>query len=154
MLDYTLFQFQSLIVLKYFLPGLMLNGQPDGKSVNLLPLVALGPADVTTSLLNILLFVPFGFGLPFVSRFGFGWTVAAGVLVSAAIETAQFATGYAAGITFRIADVNDVLFNTAGAAIGYLLFLAFARFYRRFARAWGMGADPISRHIIERPQLR
>jgi hypothetical protein len=31
-LDYTLIQFQSLLLLKYFAPGLILNGQTAGKA--------------------------------------------------------------------------------------------------------------------------
>ena len=51
-LDYTLFQFQSLVLLKHFMPGLILNGQTDGKSMNLIPLITLTPQDLNTSLLN------------------------------------------------------------------------------------------------------
>ncbi len=64
-LDYTLFQFQSLLLLKYFVPDLMLNGQGPGKALNLIPLVTLGSEDLKTSLLNVLMMIPFGFGLPF-----------------------------------------------------------------------------------------
>src|ERR687885_2589032 len=67
-LDYTLFQFQSLLLLKYFMPGLILNGQTAGKSINLIPLVMLTSQDLKTSLLNILMLVPFGFGLPFITN--------------------------------------------------------------------------------------
>src|ERR1043165_8828513 len=38
-LDYTLFQFQSLVLLKYFMPDLILNGQTAEKAINLVPLV-------------------------------------------------------------------------------------------------------------------
>src|SRR5918912_4395387 len=68
-LDYTLFQFQSLLLLKYFMPNLILNGQTAGKHMNLIPLITLTPQDLNTSLLNILLLIPFGFGLPFITNF-------------------------------------------------------------------------------------
>src|SRR6476646_10497547 len=68
-LDYTLFQFQSLLLLKYLKPGLILQGQAAGKSLNLIPLITLTPEDIKTSLLNILLLIPFGFGLPFITNF-------------------------------------------------------------------------------------
>ena len=67
-LDYTLFQFQSLLVMKHFVPGLILNGQTAERSVNLIPLMTLTVEDLNTSILNILLMLPFGFGLPFVSN--------------------------------------------------------------------------------------
>src|SRR5258706_2798914 len=68
-LDYTLFQFQSLLLLKYFMPDLILNGQTAGKDLNLIPLITLTPQDLKTSLLNILLLIPFGFVLPFIRNF-------------------------------------------------------------------------------------
>src|SRR5437868_2959539 len=52
-LDYTLFQFQSLLLLKYFAPGLILRGQEAGKEMNLIPLLTLTSEDLKTSLLNI-----------------------------------------------------------------------------------------------------
>ena len=130
-LYYTLFQFQSLLVLKYFAPSLRINGSPAEESVNLLPLATLTAGDVTTSLLNILLFVPFGIGLPFISNLRFKGTTAAAMAFSLAIEAAQFVTGYLAGVTLRVADVNDVIFNAVGAMIGYGLFAGLLRAYLR-----------------------
>lgn len=126
-LDRTLFQFQSLIVLKHFAPHLMLQGQGDGSSVQLVPLVKLTHEDIETSLLNVLLMVPFGFGLPFITNLRFAGTVVAGVLFSVTIEMLQLATGLIGGITFRIADVNDVIFNAAGVVLGYGLYAGLLR---------------------------
>ena len=134
-LDYTLFQFQSLLLLKFFVPGLMLRGQEDGTSVNLIPLVTLTGADLKTSLLNVLLLVPFGFGLPFIARVQAKQVVAGGALLSVAIELAQLLTGYLAQMTFRIADVNDVIFNAIGAAMGYWAFALFARWWTPWLRS-------------------
>jgi glycopeptide antibiotics resistance protein len=152
-LDYTLFQYQSLLVLKYWMPNLMLNGQTAGQSMNLVPLVRLAPADIQTSLLNVLMLVPFGFGLPFITDLRMRHVVLAGALFSIAIELLQLSTGVLAQITFRVADINDVIFNTTGAAIGYLMFAAFTRSYRRVSSGWGIKMHPISRHIAERPQI-
>ncbi len=148
-LDYTLFQFQSLLVLKHFMPGLMLNDEAAAESVNLVPLALLTVADLETSLLNILLFVPFGFGLPFITDMRTKGIIIAGLLLSVAIELLQFLTGLAAGITFRVADINDVLFNTLGACIGYILCVLFLRGYRRVLKP-GHRSGPISRHILSR----
>ena len=149
-LDYTLFQIQSLLLLKYFSPNLILKGQTAGKSLNLIPLVTLTLQDLTTSLLNILLFVPFGFGLPFITNLPMKKIVIFGALFSIAIEFLQWVTGFLANITFRIADINDVIFNTVGAAIGYILFIAFMRIYRQIYQNWGVSANPILRYIAER----
>lgn len=152
-LDYTVFQFQSLLLLKYFMPNLILSGQTVGKDLNLIPLLTLTPQDLETSLLNILLFMPFGFGLPFITKYCLKQVVVLGVLFSILIEFLQWITGYVANITFRIADVNDVIFNTLGAALGYILFIGFVRIYRHLAPKEERSTNPLLRHIAERPQI-
>lgn len=151
--DYTLFQFQSLILLKHFVPGLMLNGLSAEKSVNLIPLATLRLEDVKTSLLNVLLMIPFGFGLPFITSFSMKRVVAAGALFSIVIELLQLITGFMANTTFRVADINDVIFNTAGVVIGSMIFVAFVRMYRQASRNWAMKEIPVLRYIAERPQV-
>ena len=151
-LDYTLFQFQSLIVLKHFVPGLILHGQEAGQIANLVPLVTLTVDDFKTSLLNILLMVPFGFGLPFIANIRFKAVVAIGTLFSIAIELLQLMTGVVGGVTFRIADVNDVIFNAIGVSSGYMLFVVFMHIYRHAFRNPEISANPVLRHLDERPQ--
>lgn len=152
-LDYTLFQFQSLLILKYFMPNLILNGQTEENHINLIPLLTLTSQDLGTSLLNILLLIPFGFGIPFVTNFRIKKTVIMGALTSIVIEFLQLVTGLLATITFRIADINDVIFNTAGVAIGYILFVGFVRMYRHISHNGEISTNPILRYIAERPQI-
>jgi glycopeptide antibiotics resistance protein len=68
---------------------------------------------------NVALFLPLGFLLPLLApRLDRFWrTVGVGFLLSAAIELSQVASP---GV--RRADVNDVLMNTLGAAVGYLVY--------------------------------
>ncbi len=153
-LDYTLFQFQSLIILKMLLPDLMLRGITAGKSLNLIPLFTLTPEDVKTSLLNIALMIPFGFGLPFITNLRMQRTVVIGGLFSISIELLQLMSGLIAKMTFRIADINDLLFNTVGVALGYMVFLGFLRFYRSISRDWKIAKNPILQYIAERPQIK
>ena len=152
-LDYTLFQFQSLILLKYFMPNLIINGQTAEKSMNLIPLIILTSQDIETSLLNILLLMPFGFGLPFITNFRMKKIIVMGALFSILIEFLQLITGFMAKITFRIADVNDVIFNTVGVVIGYILFIGFMHLYRHISHNWEISSNPILRYIAERPQM-
>jgi glycopeptide antibiotics resistance protein len=133
-IDYTLLQYQSLLVLKHFVPNLMLNGIQGGRSINLIPLVTLTAGDAKTSLLNILMLMPFGLGLPFITDWRMKRVVIAGMFVSVGIELLQLATGLIGHMTFRVADINDVLFNTLGAMIGYMLFIGFVRTARRVFR--------------------
>ncbi|MGE5351283.1 MAG: VanZ family protein [Ignavibacteriales bacterium] len=151
--DYTLFQFQSLLLLKHFVPGLMLNGLSAEKSLNLIPLATLRLEDVKTSLLNVLLMMPFGFGLPFITSFSMKRVVAAGSLFSIVIEFLQLITGFMANTTFRVADINDVIFNTAGVAIGSMMFIAFVRICRSASSNWAMREIPVLRYIADRPQV-
>lgn len=152
-LDYTLFQFQSLLLLRHFMPGLMLRGVAAGESVNLVPLVTLTLEDLKTSLLNILLMVPFGFGLPFITDLRMKKVLIVGALFSIGIELLQLVTGLMARLTFRVADINDVIFNTIGVAIGYMLFVGFVRICRRLAHEGIASTNPIVRHVAERPQI-
>jgi len=152
-LDYTLLQFQSLLLLKHFVPNLMLNGIEAGRSVNLIPLATLTFEDVKTSLLNILMMMPFGFGLPFITNFQMKKVVVAGLVMSIVIEFLQFATGFWANVTFRVADINDLIFNVFGVAVGYVLFVGFVRICRHVSRNWKLSANPILQYITERPQI-
>ena len=78
---------------------------------------------------NILMTVPFGFGINFIARLkarDFFW-VAFGL--GLLIETVQFALDLILGGAYRSVDINDVLFNGLGVWIGYGLFLVFAWLY-------------------------
>jgi glycopeptide antibiotics resistance protein len=152
-LDYTLFQFQSLLLLKHFMPDLILQGPSAGESMNLIPLITLTLEDLKTSLLNILILVPFGFGLPFITNFRMKKIVVIGALFSIVIEFLQLITGFMAKFTFRIADINDVIFNTVGVAIGYILFVGFVRIYRHISHNREISGSLILRYIAERPQI-
>lgn len=71
---------------------------------------------------NIAWFVPFGLLWPLVrKRRGFFQTVFAGMLLSFLIETVQFF------IWTGISDIDDIIFNTSGAIVGYLLFWLFLK---------------------------
>lgn len=152
-LYYTEFQLQSLFLLKYFIPNLMLQGQAVGKNMNLIPLITLTPQDLKISLLNILLMIPFGFGLPFITNFRMKKIVVIGALFSIVLEFLHLITGLMAKMTFRVADINDVIFNTVGVAAGYILFVGFVRIYRHISHNWEISANPILRYIAERPQI-
>lgn len=68
-------------------------------------------------LLNVALFVPFGFLVPWLWRKMDRWihVVPAGTLFSLFIELSQL-------FNDRITDVDDLIMNTLGVAIGYALF--------------------------------
>lgn len=78
---------------------------------------------MSQAVLNILLTVPFGFGLPFLRRLRARDVLAIGVLFCIGIEMAQLLADalYLALPTWSI-DINDVLLNSLGVALGYAAF--------------------------------
>lgn len=84
-------------------------------SVNIIPFLDMIP-DFKNACLNVLLFVPFGIFLPILwSSFrSLRRTVLTGLAVSGVIELAQL-------FTFRTTDINDLITNTLGAALGFCI---------------------------------
>jgi glycopeptide antibiotics resistance protein len=91
--------------------------------------------------------------LPFITRFRFKKVVVVGLLLSIGIEFLQLITGFMANTTFRVADINDLIFNTVGVAVGYTLFVAFMHICHRVFPNWKTSTNPILRYIAERSQV-
>ena len=72
-----------------------------------------------TFILNIMLFIPLGILCPYISNTfkKAANTLLIGFCLSLAIEVSQLFTAY------RVTDINDLIANTAGVMIGYLIFL-------------------------------
>ena len=94
-------------------------GLPDCRNALFLPRLNLVPfvrmwASPAEAVLNVLLFVPYGFALPLLwKKFRDGRrTAAAGFFLSLFIELAELFSG--------ITDTDDLILNTLGAWIGYL----------------------------------
>lgn len=84
-------------------------------NVNLIPLADI-PGDFFNAVLNVLLFVPLGFLLPQLWK-DYGTirkTVGFGLVFSLSIEISQLFSG-------RTTDINDLLTNACGTALGFLL---------------------------------
>ena len=104
--------------------------------VNLIPFADM-MVDFST-LLNILLFVPLGFFLPLLwSDFrSVKKTVLWGLFTSLSIELLQI-------FTFRSTDINDLITNTLGTAIGWLLAISLLKKYPF------MGCDKAERAVTQ-----
>jgi len=75
---------------------------------------------------NILLTLPFGFGINFIRKVrpkAFLWLAPA---VGCGCELAQLIISLVFKSGFRAVDINDAIFNTIGVLLGYALFRAFA----------------------------
>jgi glycopeptide antibiotics resistance protein len=138
----------------YFVESMrVVIGQNVWSHFNLIPLVFIGGQDIKATLLNILLFMPFGFFLPFIKNIGSRKTILRAVLFSIFIEAMQFALAFVSGFTLRYIDINDVIFNTLGGIIGYILFVLFVKVIRYVVNKWSIYQNPILKYIVERPQV-
>jgi glycopeptide antibiotics resistance protein len=82
---------------------------------------------------NVIGFIPFGFLLPVISgKLRHFWlAVLLGALFSASIEILQLLTRSGSF------DVDDIILNTAGTALGYILFLICDRIFRKAEQRYG-----------------
>ncbi|MFT7840980.1 VanZ family protein [Saccharothrix sp. BKS2] len=94
-------------------------GLPWYSQVNPIPLLT---ADAPSFVLNVAMLVPFGVLLPLVAAraVGVGRVAAMSLAFSGAIEVAQLLVYVLAG-SGRSVDVNDLVANTLGGVLGYLL---------------------------------
>ncbi|MBC1475824.1 VanZ family protein [Listeria grandensis] len=78
---------------------------------------------------NIALFFPFGFYLPIIiPEFGFKKIIFVSFLFSLTIELTQEVINFILGFNYRSFDVDDLICNTLGALLGYILFKYIAKF--------------------------
>lgn len=86
-------------------------------------------------LLNITMMIPFGFLYPIINKKGVIKTVISTFLFSLFIESSQLLSVWWNGVNTRIFDVTDLITNTLGGLIGYIIFfvlkLTFLRSKRR-----------------------
>lgn len=79
---------------------------------------------------NIFAFSPFGFMLPIIAKNGRGWiaTVFSTFIFSLVIESCQLF------MKVGVFDVDDLLLNTVGGAIGYIVYRISLKGYRTYDR--------------------
>ncbi len=82
-------------------------------------------------ILNVLMFIPLGFTLPFLwKRANMLKVVLIGFLCTMFIEFVQ-------GFMYRSSTIDDVVCNTLGALLGYLLYLIIKKLFPKFAAKAG-----------------
>ena len=96
-------------------------------TLNLIPFQDFSASNIAGMILNAVMFAPLGFLLPAYFECYRRWnrTIAAGFLTSLAVEAIQL-------FTFRATDVDDLIMNTLGAYLGYVISWAF--FHKKWAR--------------------
>jgi len=105
--------------------GIYANQTPWYQSIQWIPLLT---ADASSFLLNILLFMPLGFMLPFVKPWvhSIRTAAAAGLALSFLIEITQLLLRVTLG-NGRSTDLNDLIANTAGSVIGFVILNMFSK---------------------------
>jgi glycopeptide antibiotics resistance protein len=83
---------------------------------------------------NILLTIPFGFGINFLIRIKPKNILWLSLMVGIVFEFSQLVISLTFRSGFRAIDINDVIFNGIGVLIGYGLFRLFAWAYVRVAK--------------------
>ncbi|SNX52613.1 VanZ family protein [Thermoanaerobacterium sp. RBIITD] len=80
---------------------------------------------------NVLITIPFGFVLPFISNVDLKSVIWKGFLFSISIELLQFLENifYLSGYVARRVDINDVILNALGVLLGYCLFCILSWLY-------------------------
>lgn len=98
---------------------------------------------------NILLTIPFGFGIHFISRVkrqNIIWLAGA---VGLALELIQMIISLFARSPFRVFDINDVFFNAIGVLAGYGLFRIFGWLYLYMMQRFGIPQNYLFAYIYE-----
>ena len=85
-------------------------------TINLIPFQDFSASNIVGMALNVVMFAPLGFLLPaYFERYRqWNHTLFAGIVTSLTVELIQL-------FTFRATDVDDLLMNTLGAVVGFLL---------------------------------
>jgi glycopeptide antibiotics resistance protein len=138
---FSVFWVYALLVVKVTLFPIPVNSttieilreeRPFMSFVNLIPgnLDYLGAVQVRELLYNVLLALPFGFGLSFLTRLTWKKVLFAALAFGLVVEGMQLIISLVLGFPYRSIDINDLLLNAVGVVLGYALFLAFAWIYR------------------------
>ncbi|MEU9887883.1 VanZ family protein [Sphaerisporangium sp. NPDC051011] len=135
LLDVTLF---PLPVQSEVLRDRRLYGSPPNNLIPLKGLIGMMEHQSSAVLIrqivgNILLFLPLGYLVPAIWKVrGVHRLAFIAFSVSLLIEGAQFLISQAIGYTYRIFDVDDLILNTLGGIIGYVIYAAFVPVIRAF----------------------
>jgi len=85
--------------------------------------------EVTLIFYNILLTIPFGFGLNFLIRVRTKKIFIISFILGVGLEVVQLLISWILGYPYRVIDINDAFFNAIGVLLGYGLFKLFALLY-------------------------
>jgi glycopeptide antibiotics resistance protein len=107
------------------------------ESINLIPFRDLrlnyGGA-IREIILNIIMMVPFGFLYPIIKKKGVLRVTISTFLFSFVIEILQLMSAWWGGLSSRSFDVTDLITNTFGGLIGYIIFIVLRPLIQRIIK--------------------
>lgn len=141
-------------------PGFIGQMRQANRIVDGINLVPLGGLDLREGgsiidrqmLLNVVMGVPFGVGLPFLGSTSARRVVVLGIVFAMSIELAQLAIDLVYQFAYRTVDVNDVVANVIGVTLGVGLFRLIRVVYGRL----GLDEKDVGRYIdavMSRPSV-
>lgn len=98
---------------------------------------------------NILLTLPFGFGINFLTRMNVKKIVSVSIFLGLGLEIAQLLLSLALRYPYRVVDINDAMFNAFGVILGYGFFKLFARLYLLIIGQDTYNKDTLSLYLYE-----
>lgn len=121
--------------------------------VNLIPLefgrFGTLQSSLSTLLLNILLTVPFGFGIRFILPVRSETILWLAPAVGLSLELTQLIISILLQYPYRTVDIHDFLMNTLGVFVGYLLFRLFALGYVSLTNRLDIEHYGLSEYVFE-----
>jgi glycopeptide antibiotics resistance protein len=161
LLFFLLFSIYELFVIdKVFFP-LQINGDfvnvmrqvPVFSQVNIIPLYfgsyPLNKISFLGIIFNIILTIPCGFGLCFLTRIRMKDIIWISVSVGFGIEIMQLVISLILMYPYRVIDINDAILNAAGVLIGFGLFKVFAWFYLQIPQRYKLQRGLLTSYIYE-----
>lgn len=153
---FTIFYIYLTCVVGYTILPLPFDPEFFGRDANLMSRINLIPLrDMSVDYLlsvqgvgNIVLGIPFGFGLPFLLKSDFKSILWRGLFFTLSIEFVQLVILLFFSLPYRTMDINDVLLNLSGVMIGYALFFLFSWIYRKSAPEYEPGGVWIHIHTV------
>jgi glycopeptide antibiotics resistance protein len=98
---------------------------------------------------NILLTIPFGFGVNFVAKIRRKDLLWLSFVVGFGIELSQFAMNLLLRYPYRVVDITDALLNIVGVLIGYGFFRLFSGFYNAIPSKFCINRNSLLKYIQE-----
>lgn len=99
--------------------------------------------------MNVLLTIPFGFGINFISRTNMRRVLWISVAVGLGIEFIQLFISLLLQYPYRVIDINDALLNAFGIIVGYGIFRGFAWIYLTLTRKLKIEHQGLSFYIYQ-----